>query len=187
MRGIQLLLRVQHIQVDAHAHFVSRAVGFHRRPAGLLARFQRLDTCQPTRHAGVILPRGLNRLAARGFEIVPGLLFQLHLFGHLRRHAATRIQRNRQHHAHRVVDRLARRGIAHDRVAGAAAGGAQVQGGIVAALGDLDLSPRDAGQQLRAQHFQARRLGLRAPVVDAGGLGRGQLHGVGQLGQCARR
>src|SRR5690606_1898451 len=83
-RGVQLLLGVEDVQVDAHADFVAGAVGGDRGPAGFFARLQGPDARKPRIDASEVAASLLDRLAARVLVFVARLLYALDRLGHAR-------------------------------------------------------------------------------------------------------
>src|SRR5690606_30709230 len=130
LRGIQLLLRIEHVQVDAHADLVACLVGLYGRAAGVFAGFQGRDARQARHDARVVLPGLLDGLTARGFVVFARFLLKLDFFGDLGRYAAARVNGHGQHQPDGTVDGAAARGFAV-LAFGAAAGGAQAQGRVV--------------------------------------------------------
>jgi hypothetical protein len=96
----QLALGVEHVDVDAHAHLVAQLVGVQRALAGLLGGLQGLDLAHARLHAKEGAARGLGHVAAGGFQVGLGLLFQRQGFLHAVLHGKAGKQRQVQRHAH---------------------------------------------------------------------------------------
>jgi hypothetical protein len=99
----QLALRVQHIDVDAHADFVAQLVRIHRRLRGGDRRLVGLDLGQAGTDAKIGLARVQCRGAARIVEVGGRLFLQGHGFAILGNGRAAREQGNRQLHADGVA------------------------------------------------------------------------------------
>ena len=76
----QLALRIEHVDVDAHAHLVAQPVGVQRALARGFGRFQRLHLALARDQAEVGRARGLRDAAAGRFEVGARLFLQRQRF-----------------------------------------------------------------------------------------------------------
>ena len=178
-------MRVQHIDVDAHADLVTQTVGVQRALAGEFSRFECLDLTLAGHHPKKGGARGLRYVAARAFQVTAGLVAQGHRFADavLRRKAGK--QRNVQAQADggRVGGERGRRGCCAARVARGVVAAGQVQRGLVAGFGLGDFQLGDLQVALRLADAGVCRFGLQHPGVDICRLDRAQHR---RRGQAAR-
>ena len=88
-RGIELLLRIQYIQVDTYPDFIPGTIGLQGCSARLLAGFQPFDAGESGRDAIEVLLRLLQRLPFGGLQVKSGFPLEFAFFGNPRSDRAT--------------------------------------------------------------------------------------------------
>jgi len=94
LSGVQLALRIQHVDVDTHANLIARLVRIERGLRRHHRRLERLHLRQPGSHAQIGRTRVERRLTASVVEIGCGFFLQRCGFAFLRHDRAAGIQRD---------------------------------------------------------------------------------------------
>ena len=167
---IELALRIQHVDVDAHAHLVTQPVRIERALARRLRRFQRLDLARARHQPQVGRARCLRHAAAGRFELLLRLLLERQRFLDAVFGCEPGEQRQVEHHADgRCVDaRADRAGARAARVARHVVAEVGVERRLVTGFGLLYFETRDIEPEPCLANGRVHVFGLQDPCVDVG-------------------